>query len=202
LGSTFLFSLLILGDLDCYDDVLRDLMKYTELDISKLEYIKSLFTKTVSFKKIKKEVIKNSTSNDGYILADLFSKIKKEEISINDPSVISFITYLEERFSKSNFQEELSKESELLTEFNLLQKELQSNNIYILPKGAIESYYTEQANNIDAKGKDNKALEVANEISLPENTLGDYINDYSLFEDILKKLTTPDIAYKMESSDG
>jgi hypothetical protein len=76
LGSTFLFSLLILGDLDCYDDVLRDLMKYTELDISKLEYIKSLFTKTVSFKKIKKEVIKNSTSNDGYILADLFSKIK------------------------------------------------------------------------------------------------------------------------------
>ncbi|MFT5146682.1 MAG: putative ATP-dependent endonuclease of OLD family [Polaribacter sp.] len=193
---------LILGDLDCYDDVLRDLMKYTELDISKLEYIKSLFTKTVSFKKIKKEVIKNSTSNDGYILADLFSKIKKEEISINDPSVISFITYLEERFSKSNFQEELSKESELLTEFNLLQKELQSNNIYILPKGAIESYYTEQANNIDAKGKDNKALEVANEISLPENTLGDYINDYSLFEDILKKLTTPDIAYKMESSAG
>jgi hypothetical protein len=116
--------------------------------------------------------------------------------------VISFITYLEERFSKSNFQEELSKESELLTEFNLLQKELQSNNIYILPKGAIESYYTEQANNIDAKGKDNKALEVANEISLPENTLGDYINDYSLFEDILKKLTTPDIAYKMESSAG
>lgn len=41
----------ILGDLDCYDDVLRDLMIYNELKVDLLDTLKASITKEVSFKK-------------------------------------------------------------------------------------------------------------------------------------------------------
>jgi len=190
----------ILGDLDCYDDVLRDLMIYNELNVDLLDTLKASISKEVSFKKLKKEVVKNSSSKDGYNLAELFNRIKLGEIKLDDSELISFIQYLETRFAKSNFFDEITNNKELKKQFQDIQSELQKNNIFILEKGAIEAYYTTKAKQLEAKGKDNRALEIASRLYLEESELSDYINETSIFKSIYNKLLEESENYIIEEN--
>lgn len=185
----------ILGDLDCFDDIVLPLMEHLKLDTTLLKSIKEKSTNQVSYKKIKKEVIKNTDSRDGHNLARLFKDLKNQEIQIDDPELIEFIDYLENRFSKSSFSELISNDDDASKEFASLQSMLRENNIFILDNGAIESYYTEEAKDLPVKGKDNRALEIATIISKNPEQLTTLLKDIDVFIELLKNLNNQEPDY-------
>lgn len=182
----------ILGDLDCFDDVVQSIMDYLQLDATILNFIKEKATNTVAYKKLKKEVVKNTDSRDGHNLARLFTNLKNKEIQIDDPELIQFIEYLEDRFSKSSFLELITTDEDVSKEFTSLQNYLRSNNVFILDNGAIESYYTDKAKELPVTGKDNRALEIATIISKSPEEITTLLNDLDVFKQLLKTIDTKD----------
>jgi len=190
----------ILGDLDCYDDILRELMVYTSIDTSDLDLLKDACSKKVNYKKVTDEVIKNPSSFDGLKLAELFRKVKEKKLSIENDELIEFIEYLEERFTKNNFKEIIKTETTFVNLFNKIQIDLQKNNIYILSNGAIEDYYTEKAWSVEAKGKENRALELANLLNETQVDMKEYINSIDEFKQLLKELMIKEDDFQVTNS--
>ncbi|WP_113663256.1 ATP-dependent nuclease [Pedobacter nanyangensis] len=187
--NAFKIKWILIGDLDCYKDVLQKILSFLNLPelTSELEKIKGLINVDKIDPIALKERLKGVQSNlDAQQLLNIFEKFQNGTIEKTDDELASLITYMQERYIKSDLKQELlTKVGE--NRFNKFQKELNTHNIFIWSNGDLEKYYTKAAK--AKKGsKDIIALELSYAIADDGCQLTDYIQPLDEWQEISDKI--------------
>ncbi|RZK04647.1 MAG: DUF2813 domain-containing protein [Flavobacterium sp.] len=187
--SAFKIKWIMVGDLDCYRDVLHKILNWLALQdlVGELEKIKTLVNDSNIDGKALKERIKGVQYNfDAQQLLAVFEKFNNSTIEKNDGELKSVINYMQERYVKYDLKQLiLSKVG--FGRFTSFQAQLQSKNIHIWSNGDLEQYYAKLAKALKGS-KDMVALQLSYIIAENGSKLEDYLTDIDEWKLIAEKI--------------
>lgn len=152
----------ILGDLDCFKDVVPKLVKHLQIDSIKSDSKKiqeSLSSLPVSYEDIDDRIKDVDKNHDAQTLQNVFEKFIDGEIEKDDESLLSIVQFMQSRYTKGDKVSAIIN-SIGLERYSEVLSILRENNIFIWSKGDLETYYSEKSKSIKGS-KDIKALELS-----------------------------------------
>lgn len=183
--TEFNIDWVVLGDLDCYKEDVKKIVKYLELveierEVSMIQNVVNL-TPT-DYSQISKRVNGIKTNLDAQYLKNVFEKFINGIIERDNEDLLKIVEYMKSRYIEKSIALSI-EENGLSKKFQNLQQILRNNNIFIWSKGELENYYTAEAQQVKGS-KDIKALTLAYLISEDENNLDKYIENIDEFKEL------------------
>ena len=171
----FGIDFLVLGDLDCFKDEVRKLVKHLKIDLNEqVAAIKIALNKMdVSWPDLNDRIKDIHKNYDAQQLKEVFEAFLSGKIERDAESLLSTLSYMQSRFVQGNKEEIILSEVDEEV-FNKTLEELRNNKIFIWSKGELENYYTKNTRAIIGS-KDTKALQLSYVLNDPDTVIEDYL---------------------------